>query len=360
MAISGLIGAGAQDALADLLQRQMVEQQLAERTRQFDEESSRRDAELEQQRVRDAAVADRFKRDDDRADAAMKAQADQAAYDQTADANMSELVNDPVQFKAFGAASGRLKPIDLLNINLREQEAANRPTPESPEQKSQRELSEYEGKKKLDLKYRPPTSGGGAPEQQWFMRNGQVTPIAKGTAQPGDAPYEKAAGGGKGDAQDERIKKYTQDKLAESLETVKQLKGLAGASSTGAMNLTKYLPNTPARSLENVLNQLRGQLAFKELAAMRAASPTGGGLGSITERELELLASSQGGLDPMASNFASELDKIEKSLTRAQGGVVPSAGVGLDAAMPQQKPIPGVPGGVAESLDGGKTWKRVK
>lgn len=41
---------------------------------------------------------------------------------------------------------------------------------------------------------REPTAGGGAPAQEWVIRDGVPTPIAKGTARPGDRPY---GGGGR-------------------------------------------------------------------------------------------------------------------------------------------------------------------
>jgi hypothetical protein len=166
--VSGLIGAGAQEGLAELLQRQMVEQQLAERTRQFDEELKRRrdeDAQqayqfeegLGQRKSEQASVDARYQRDDDRYDAAAKSKADAAAYDATADANMAELTNDPAQFEAFGVASGKLKPIDVVNLRQRRAEAEVR---ETPEQKSAREMADYEGKKKIDAKYPGPDRAG--------------------------------------------------------------------------------------------------------------------------------------------------------------------------------------------------------
>jgi hypothetical protein len=337
MAISGLIGAGAQDALADLLQRQMVEQQLAERTRQFDAELQRRAAEdaqqaeqfqanLGQRQSEQASVDARYKRDDDRADAAAKAAADAAAYDATADANMSELTNDPVQMEAFGIASGKLKPIDVMNIRERRAAEASK---ETPEQRSAREIADYEKKKGIDRKYDKPTQ-----EKPQYVQvtgpDGKMQMLTPDEIRAqGGVPTAKAGGGS--DVKDERVKAYAAEKLTESLAAAKQLKGMVGVSNTGPMGLTKYLPGTPARNLDNVLNQLKAQLAFGELTQMRAASPTGGGLGSITERELDLLGSVRGGLDPLASNFGTELDKVIASLERAQTGI---GSKGITAEMP--------------------------
>lgn len=179
MGLSGLVGAGAQAGLADLLQQQLVEQQMAQRQQALEaEERNRREAlalrqreleSLDQSREFQQAVTLEGIRE---RQAAAKAAEDQAAYDKTADANMSELVNDPVQMEAFGMASGRLKPIDILNLRERRAATANA---ETPEQKSKRELGEYEAKKKLDLKYRPPDSAVSKPQYQRVIVDGKET-----------------------------------------------------------------------------------------------------------------------------------------------------------------------------------------
>jgi hypothetical protein len=47
-----------------------------------------------------------------------------------------------------------------------------------------------------------------------------------------------------------------------------------------------------------------------------------------------------------------KIERVNKMLDHQENGLMGNA--------PIQKPIPGVPGGIAESRDGGKTWKRVK
>lgn len=54
---------------------------------------------------------------------------------------------------------------------------------------------------------------------------------------------------------------------------------------------------TPAYNLERKLDTIKANLGFQELAAMRAASPTGGALGAVTERELAFLQSTVASLD---------------------------------------------------------------
>lgn len=61
--------------------------------------------------------------------------------------------------------------------------------------------------------------------------------------------------------------------------------------------LTANLPGSPAYNLDRDLDTLKARTAFDELAAMRRASPTGGALGAISDRELSLLQASEANLD---------------------------------------------------------------
>jgi len=57
------------------------------------------------------------------------------------------------------------------------------------------------------------------------------------------------------------------------------------------------LRGSNADRLDQFLNTVRSNVAFDRLQAMREASPTGGALGSVTERELALLESTIGSLE---------------------------------------------------------------
>lgn len=325
MALSGMVGAGAQDALEAVIQRQLQQQQMAlqeqaqaDRTRLAEEELRRRDAEMQQRQAQ-------FEANQALERESMAQSADDRSATRRTQMNIEGLRQMDRDREVFDTEQAQRQQADALGslppeVGQRIRTIVSlggRPTSAdlvTDEQRTAQQTAEDNRKVSLE---------------------GRIANARQAAEAAHRPPPAQTASGARAAVEDARIQKYTQDKLAEALSTVRQLKGMAGPGSTGAMNLTRYLPNTPARSLENVLNQLRGQLAFKELAAMRAASPTGGGLGSITERELELLSSSQGGLDPMASNFASELDKIEQSLSRAQGGTPQGASAGVRATMPQ-------------------------
>lgn len=79
----------------------------------------------------------------------------------------------------------------------------------------------------------------------------------------------------------------TTDRLMEDIDTaISQVSTLtAGPGGT----LLAVFPGTSARDLQATLDTIKANVGFEALQAMRDASKTGGALGSITERELDLL-----------------------------------------------------------------------
>lgn len=99
------------------------------------------------------------------------------------------------------------------------------------------------------------------------------------------------------------------------------------------------LGGTAAANLRANIDTLEANLAFNELQQMRASSPTGGALGSITEKELELLGSTIASLKQsqspaqLASNlkfvkqqYAKTLAQMEKDFEADYGGGKAQAG----------------------------------
>jgi len=62
-------------------------------------------------------------------------------------------------------------------------------------------------------------------------------------------------------------------------------------------NLLKMVGGTDARNLEATIETIQANIGFEELKAMKAASPTGGALGQVSERELRLLTATIASLD---------------------------------------------------------------
>lgn len=118
--------------------------------------------------------------------------------------------------------------------------------------------------------------------------------------------------------------------------------GIAGAA--WAMN-----PETDAAELRRQVEVLKSNASIENLTAMRQASPTGGALGSVTERENAMLAAAAGAIDPNAKkeDFVRALDNYELTLlqiihgpqagkqifdqTRDGGEYVPQSGGGADS-----------------------------
>src|SRR5690606_23743819 len=59
-------------------------------------------------------------------------------------------------------------------------------------------------------------------------------------------------------------------------------------------------PETDAAELRRQVEVLKSNAKISNLQAMRAASPTGGALGAVSDRENEMLAAKAGALDPNA------------------------------------------------------------
>lgn len=363
MAISGFVGAGVQDALSQQLAEQLRQAMFEEEQRQAQareamaaREQARREAEDASQREHIKFLeGDVLNQRAAQSNAVREAGlAEQAAANRRSDmANVQAMPGlSPDQRNAeivgSGVRGGEIGPIDLLKLNT--------PAPD-PNEAIARELGVYKAKKEIDQMYRPPTGSGGPKQPEWVIGpDGQPIDL-NGVAPPGTRPYEKGAGGGKANDTDARIQEYTRSKTAEALQTVNELLGgRVNAGTAGVMGMTKYLPGTPARSTEGLLDQLKGQIAFKELAAMRAASPTGGALGQVSERELALLSSVLGALDQLQDpgQLRAQLEKVRDSLSRMNQSL--PVGANQVPGGVQAAPVPNSGGGGVTVTVGGKTY----
>jgi hypothetical protein len=118
------------------------------------------------------------------------------------------------------------------------------------------------------------------------------------------------------------------EKLPEAREIVlRELRNLAQAkelsqsmfSASGiGYNMLKGFSGSPAATVSAILDPIGANEAFTALSKMRAESPTGGALGNVTERELELLKAAGGLIPPTAGDkeFQQGIDDlISKRLT---------------------------------------------
>jgi hypothetical protein len=80
---------------------------------------------------------------------------------------------------------------------------------------------------------------------------------------------------------------------------VDEVLGQTGFTTTGATGAAfGRVPGTGAFDMRKNVETIKANLGFQELAAMRAASPTGGALGQVAVQELNALQASIANLDP--------------------------------------------------------------
>ena len=114
----------------------------------------------------------------------------------------------------------------------------------------------------------------------------------------------------------------------------------SGTLTTGTLGrIASNLTESDAAELRRQVDVLKSNATIENLTAMRQASPTGGALGSVTEKEGAMLAAAAGAIDPNAGNeqVAKQLDNYEKTLLRVIHG--PKVGDAIFEQTRQQKPI---------------------
>jgi len=74
------------------------------------------------------------------------------------------------------------------------------------------------------------------------------------------------------------------------------------------------VPGTDAYNLDKTLDTIKANIGFNELQAMRQASPTGGALGQVAVRELDMLQATLGSLDKGqdSKQLKSNLERVQK------------------------------------------------
>lgn len=96
-------------------------------------------------------------------------------------------------------------------------------------------------------------------------------------------------------------------------DEIRRAKELIGPLTTGiAGGLLRNLGGTDADALNRSLNTIKANVGFETLAKMRAASPTGGALGAVSEMENRMLQQALGDLDnsQRGEDLAYNLDRL--------------------------------------------------
>lgn len=125
---------------------------------------------------------------------------------------------------------------------------------------------------------------------------------------------------GNGPASTPATSSYAAERNQRSIDAADALSQKVSNWTAGPGSMLGMVPGTDATDFGAELDTLKANIAFNELAQMREASKTGGALGAISERELALLESSLGALNPRQSpdNLKAQLAKVKESLVRWQ------------------------------------------
>lgn len=159
--------------------------------------------------------------------------------------------------------------------------------------------------------------GGGAtnvfavkPDKGYMLVTDETTGGVKQIPIPGSAAQERLA-------EVESSKQSMTGIISNSANKIRNVMSGGLLPETGTVsNLLGYIGETDAAEVRRQVNVLKSQAQVETLNAMRRQSPTGGALGSVTERELSMLSAKAGALDPSADSetFKAALDDYQRTL----------------------------------------------
>jgi hypothetical protein len=296
----GIAGAasGASRALEEIvaqrLLQQKLEQEISERQQRMAMEQSRID---EGKRQFDVEAGQRNR------------QLDAQDTDRRARSNQTGVRR--MLGEALVQGDGPMQSQDRRGLAALQVEAGDAPTLLNEPKPERDPIADHEAKLRLEAKYRPAPK----PERD---------PIADYEARLKlDQQYKTGQGTGPSP--------YAQERAQRTVQSVDELLGKVSRWNSGFGSLLAPIPETDARDFAAELDTLKANVAFNELTQMREASKTGGALGSVAVREMELLQSALGALDAGQSpaNLKSQLQKVKDSIGRwenASGAVSAAPG----------------------------------
>lgn len=181
----------------------------------------------------------------------------------------------------------------------------------------------------------------GQKEREFEFKKQEVTAPGSSFGKPppgyrflGDGSLEAIPGGpaaGKTEMQQAKAERQ-QDLLARDAGVIVDDLDLAmevidsGGAAGAYVGKTKHIPGTRADRLEDIFATVKANLGFEKLQAMRAASPTGGALGAVSDKENAMLQDAAGMLKPdmnekdLKRNIARLLEKYNEVIHGPDGG----------------------------------------
>lgn len=353
MGLAGQIGAGAANALDDVIVQVLAKKKFDEqiRAQQAQEAAQQQQIGLGQQQVnlgQQRVDQDRLEFDTEQARIAeaQRAASDRAAYESTARSNMSELIDNPQQLAAFSLASGIDVPAGVRDLTKPKEKRYHKVTGIGPRGGPIARLVPEDSPEWSEgiQEYREPKTGP-APDYEWVTGpDGQPRQIRKGTAQPGDRPYDKAGAG-------------AQSSQAEAVDTAREIQ-----------RISRKLTSHPGMSsafgvVQSRLPTIRQSTADAEtlrdaMMSLLTLENTGKLKGVLSNADMEILRRASTTLDPKMGDAAAaeelrRLDQVMSKITGEPAGGGPAPGATFGGPAPgTERVINGVP-----AVWDGRGWK---
>lgn len=156
------------------------------------------------------------------------------------------------------------------------------------------------GETLVDPKTGNPIGGGAFGGKDAETTASWVNLIKGGQAQLSDVPQQLRQGVAEGLSGSTQVSKASQDAIAQAdtvIGKVDEILPTINITNTGAAAYLAMIKGTPQYNLAAQLDTIKANVGFAALQAMRAASPTGGALGQVSEQENRLLQSTLASLD---------------------------------------------------------------
>lgn len=153
-------------------------------------------------------------------------------------------------------------------------------------------------------------------EQIWVVRNGVPTPIAKGTAQAGDVPYDEVAVRQKNGPTDTKA----EDNAAEVVRLATALKnhaGFGGAFGVVSARMPTFSQNTA--DAEVLLDSLKSRLTLENMGVMK---------GVLSDSDMKIIKAASTSLNERMSETAAkaELDRLITVLNKVKSAPAAPSG----------------------------------
>lgn len=307
----------------DAIQQFMLQREMQRRQQMLDELMQQQQAEQSGMRQREMALREQ--------EAARRERMDTEASEARATQQRSAQNTIGVRgMMADALTQGPLTPDSAKTIGIMAFREGMDAPPEVQQMQAQEEeartrsagLADYEARQMIDASTQP------REEPDRFMNVGgavfdRTTESFRTPPEPGGRGATNATTG------EGQPSPYAIETARRTIQAIDDVLPKINNLTAGGGSLLKMVPGSEAANVSAELSSVAANVAFNALQAMREASKTGGALGQVSERELDLLSAVSGSIRQNQSpdNLKIQLGKIRESMARFQA----AAGGGGDA-----------------------------